>query len=398
MSVSRKQIPAEQQDRGMDEILASIRRIIDEDPINPRHRADLSEPRAPERGMARPRSVSAQVRPLSTEDDVLAELLAPAEAPTVKQLASEGELADPGMLRDTAIAVDASVATATAFATTNTNAAAASSVRESSADPQAAASSMSAPPVTKAENATAAPTSDRLMPAADIPSAESVLAALARGLLEPSPSASVIAVAPPAAVHESVPPLPAASEPAASAPARVEAPSATTPAPAVSSEPDASPSEAAAAAVAAVAAVNAAAVQTGSRQRGVHAPDVPIKAVGNVILAAVPIEPQSLLSTVPSPPPETVAQETLEPAAVVSALPPLSDPAPPSVTPYPSTELMPQQPATFEDTISAMLRPILRDWLDDNMPRMVEKALKDEMSGSGGIIAHAVKLARPNAV
>jgi cell pole-organizing protein PopZ len=26
-----------------------------------------------------------------------------------------------------------------------------------------------------------------------------------------------------------------------------------------------------------------------------------------------------------------------------------------------------------------MLRPMLRQWLDDNMPRIVEKALRDEM-------------------
>jgi hypothetical protein len=44
-----------------------------------------------------------------------------------------------------------------------------------------------------------------------------------------------------------------------------------------------------------------------------------------------------------------------------------------------------------------MLRPMLRDWLDDNMPRMVEKALKEEIAGSGGVFAHAARLARPDA-
>jgi hypothetical protein len=66
----------------------------------------------------------------------------------------------------------------------------------------------------------------------------------------------------------------------------------------------------------------------------------------------------------------------------------------PTVAPAPSA-LVPQPPVTFEDAISAMLRPMLRDWLDDNMPRMVEKALKEEMAGSDGVVAQAARLAAP---
>ena len=33
----------------------------------------------------------------------------------------------------------------------------------------------------------------------------------------------------------------------------------------------------------------------------------------------------------------------------------------------------------MEDTVSEMLRPLLRDWLDEHMPRIVEKALKSEL-------------------
>lgn len=35
---------------------------------------------------------------------------------------------------------------------------------------------------------------------------------------------------------------------------------------------------------------------------------------------------------------------------------------------------------TLEDTVAELLRPMLRDWLDANMPRIVEKALKDELA------------------
>lgn len=35
---------------------------------------------------------------------------------------------------------------------------------------------------------------------------------------------------------------------------------------------------------------------------------------------------------------------------------------------------------TMEDTVAELLRPLLREWLDKNMPRIVEKALKIEMA------------------
>ena len=39
---------------------------------------------------------------------------------------------------------------------------------------------------------------------------------------------------------------------------------------------------------------------------------------------------------------------------------------------------------SFEKSVKAMLKPILRDWLDDNMPRILEGAMKDEMDSRGG--------------
>jgi cell pole-organizing protein PopZ len=41
------------------------------------------------------------------------------------------------------------------------------------------------------------------------------------------------------------------------------------------------------------------------------------------------------------------------------------------------------QPAgSIEDTTAELLRPMLRAWLSDNMPRMVEKALHIEVAES----------------
>jgi cell pole-organizing protein PopZ len=38
-----------------------------------------------------------------------------------------------------------------------------------------------------------------------------------------------------------------------------------------------------------------------------------------------------------------------------------------------------ETPKTLEDSVKDMLRPMLRQWLDENMPRMVSAALKDEL-------------------
>ena len=35
---------------------------------------------------------------------------------------------------------------------------------------------------------------------------------------------------------------------------------------------------------------------------------------------------------------------------------------------------------TMEDTVAELLRPMLREWLNNNMPRIVEKALRVEMA------------------
>jgi cell pole-organizing protein PopZ len=35
---------------------------------------------------------------------------------------------------------------------------------------------------------------------------------------------------------------------------------------------------------------------------------------------------------------------------------------------------------TLEDTVVELLRPMLRTWLDENMPRIVEKALRVEVA------------------
>jgi cell pole-organizing protein PopZ len=42
---------------------------------------------------------------------------------------------------------------------------------------------------------------------------------------------------------------------------------------------------------------------------------------------------------------------------------------------------LPKIPDGLDDRMASLLRPMLRQWLDANMPRIVEKALRVEMAG-----------------
>ncbi len=55
-----------------------------------------------------------------------------------------------------------------------------------------------------------------------------------------------------------------------------------------------------------------------------------------------------------------------------------------SITTASSAEHLVGQPRTLEDVVTEMLRPMLREWLEANMPRIVENALRIEVSESSG--------------
>ncbi len=69
------------------------------------------------------------------------------------------------------------------------------------------------------------------------------------------------------------------------------------------------------------------------------------------------------------------------------ASPPITAPSSP---PQPGSHAMSEQIRSMEDTVAELLRPMLRQWLDANMPRIVEKALRVELAAS------AKKTERPN--
>jgi hypothetical protein len=67
---------------------------------------------------------------------------------------------------------------------------------------------------------------------------------------------------------------------------------------------------------------------------------------------------------------------------------PRSEPAPSPVAEFPHPPRLPELYATetnggVEDAAAQLLRPILKQWLTDNMPKIVEKALMNEVGGDG---------------
>jgi uncharacterized protein len=83
-------------------------------------------------------------------------------------------------------------------------------------------------------------------------------------------------------------------------------------------------------------------------------------------------------STVPKhAPTETPASAAAGPLAILAASSAAS-----SDTSTAGSEAAPAV-RTLEDTVSELLRPLLREWLDANMPRIVEKALRVELAARG---------------
>ncbi len=103
---------------------------------------------------------------------------------------------------------------------------------------------------------------------------------------------------------------------------------------------------------------------------------------GSGLAAAKPepvlkVEPKVEIKPEPKRDPAPVAKA--EPVAPVAKPAPAAEPAPAPAT---SAGVSPQMARTLEDTVADLLRPMLRDWLDTNMPRIVEKALRVELAAN----------------
>lgn len=72
----------------------------------------------------------------------------------------------------------------------------------------------------------------------------------------------------------------------------------------------------------------------------------------------------------PEPPPVTGPGLVGDPAAAAAAA---------AFGQLSSTLLMPRDGRTLEDVVRELLRPLMKQWLDDNLPRIVEEQVKAEV-------------------
>ena len=71
----------------------------------------------------------------------------------------------------------------------------------------------------------------------------------------------------------------------------------------------------------------------------------------------------------------------------VPAPPAATSARPPALTLQAAEALLPDANGAVEDAAAQLLRPILKQWLTDNMPKIVEKALRSETGFESGLVA-----------
>jgi len=71
---------------------------------------------------------------------------------------------------------------------------------------------------------------------------------------------------------------------------------------------------------------------------------------------------------------ESLAVESDDPPSALAEQQPVESVAAANSRAEPSAA---QGPRTLEDSVADLLRPMLRDWLDTNMPRIVEKMARE---------------------
>jgi cell pole-organizing protein PopZ len=127
-----------------------------------------------------------------------------------------------------------------------------------------------------------------------------------------------------------------------------------------------------------------------------HAEPVPTAKQAEAAPAAKPAAPvPAAQDKEPAPAaklPEATPAKSPTLAAEPKAVPVQPAPAARSAAPTPTPTISPSAGAlptvrTMDETVVELLRPLLRDWLDTNMPRLIEPALKAELEALRGAMS-----------
>ncbi len=99
------------------------------------------------------------------------------------------------------------------------------------------------------------------------------------------------------------------------------------------------------------------------------------------VYTSVAPEPAPLAEVAYAPPPEPLSYAEPEPVAPSSSL--VGDPAAAAAAAafgaLSSQVMMPRDGRTLEDVVRELLRPLLKQWLDDNLPRIVQDTVQSEV-------------------
>ncbi|WP_436642122.1 PopZ family protein [Microbaculum sp. FT89] len=79
------------------------------------------------------------------------------------------------------------------------------------------------------------------------------------------------------------------------------------------------------------------------------------------------------------PEPAAAAAPRAQKDETPALLSPRSDAAVASAFGQLADTILSRDPRTLEDLVGDMLRPMLKDWLDDNLPALVEKLVREEI-------------------
>ena len=96
------------------------------------------------------------------------------------------------------------------------------------------------------------------------------------------------------------------------------------------------------------------------------------------VLPAASAEPEAAPEPAPAPAPEPIARAPLAPIESLLS-PPAAEATSSAFGQLSQTIRMPADGRTLEDVVRELLRPLLKDWLDANLPGIVQTAVSEEV-------------------
>jgi cell pole-organizing protein PopZ len=109
-------------------------------------------------------------------------------------------------------------------------------------------------------------------------------------------------------------------------------------------------------------------------------PSAPVETMGDIDVYSPEPEPEAAPPPAPAPEPEQIQGFSREEVADNLVGDHAASLAATAFGSLSSALLMPKDGRTLEDVVRELLRPLLKEWLDQNLPRIVETKVEEEVS------------------